>query len=362
MNLKETLARPMVSKIDFSDVPLKSVVHQLGIEYKVMHTTKASPETDALSFYMLNHAFSIVRQRKSSLEGIGLYTPIVDSYFIDATPLIKRLYYYCLIITARESRHVHKNSKYGVWKTKHPKALVDWVDSVDGGGSDGTASKFRSSPPAVSIGQYALGISELFHTCSWGNGYGGHKWGDITDCIKEYVFGNYTAEMFIDTAYTLCHNNGPIFNKGMLYNMYSGDFVRILDVQRSGQIPQFIGSQISKKDMYFASGHISEALKTSYELLYSLIGDEFGGYVDWAKVKMDSVGHASSYDGLLSKQVAKYGKSAVHTEEEKKEEIAEKEESLFQQKVDKGEFYKLGNDYFVTVDRAVLNDPKKELA
>ena len=54
-----------------------------------------------------------------------------------------------------------------------------------------------------------------FYNSKWNGGYGGKKWGIVTDCLVRFVFGEFYAEMMLDTVWTLSHNNGPIFNKGI---------------------------------------------------------------------------------------------------------------------------------------------------
>ena len=48
--------------------------------------------------------------------------------------------------------------------------------------------------------------------------------------------GTTSMEMLVDTGYTLAHNGGPIFNKGMMYTHYDSHFLTILDLQRAGQM------------------------------------------------------------------------------------------------------------------------------
>ena len=61
----------------------------------------------------------------------------------------------------------------------------------------------------------------------------------MTDCLVRFVSGEFSAEMMLDTVWTLAHNGGPIFNKGQFYAC-TANALRILDVQRSGQIPEAV--------------------------------------------------------------------------------------------------------------------------
>jgi hypothetical protein len=132
-------------------------------------------------------------------------------------------------------------------------------------------------------------LVEVFHTGKFSGGFGGEAWGAIADVLNDYVHGKLTAEMMLDTAFTLCHNNGPIFNKGMLYDGYTSDIYTILDVQRSGQVPQLVYSC----DVIQVN---TEAVQEVWKTCYGALGDkllENTHYVDWFKV--EALGALHSY-------------------------------------------------------------------
>jgi len=112
-----------------------------------------------------------------------------------------------------------------------------------------------------------------------------------------------TQEMMIDTAYTLAHNNGPMFNKGMLYDHYGNDFKKILDVQRSGQIPEFILEGGAKFLTPLQSSVFNDAL--------TALKGEFGNYVDWYQV--EKLGSLIKYPVEKTVQDKKYGNPAIST-------------------------------------------------
>ena len=92
----------------------------------------------------------------------------------------------------------------------------------------------------MTIGKFCEALAWQFYHCKWAGGYGGKKWGVVTDCLVRFVKGEFSAEMMMDTVWTLSHNSGPIFNKGQFYGMYGHNLYRILDVQRSGQVPEAV--------------------------------------------------------------------------------------------------------------------------
>jgi hypothetical protein len=113
------------------------------------------------------------------------------------------------------------------------------------------------------------------------------------------VWGRISAEMFLDTGFTLCHNGGPIFNKGMLYHHANkAELERILDVQRAGQIPQLVASKGTK--------FVTAPLSAYQSKMRELLGGEFDGYVDWFLV--ESLGSLGKYPTEKAQQAAKHGK------------------------------------------------------
>jgi len=142
--------------------------------------------------------------------------------------------------------------------------------------------------------------------------YGGKPWGHIADTLKKLVLGETSPEMFTDTAWTLAHNNGPMFNKGMLYKQYTQSLYKILDVQRSGQIPQLVREG--------GVDGITSVVKNVYENCAKVFPEEFSGHVDWFKV--EALGALHHYPNEKAKQEQKYGKSdfvsKMQAEEKKK--------------------------------------------
>jgi len=95
-----------------------------------------------------------------------------------------------------------------------------------------------------------------------------------------------SAELMLDTGYTLAHNNGPIFNKQVLYHPHdTTELKKILDVQRAGMIPQMVHSGASK--------FVSLAHRKFHEKALALLGEEFGGPVNWFTV--ENLGAVQSY-------------------------------------------------------------------
>lgn len=312
---KDTLAyqlgvRPGVQNRDMSGVPVQDVALSLN----TFMTTPAPsgltvpeegfsghPEVDALKFYMMNHAVSLIQAKMHPLEPLGKYLPLVDEYHKVLAGLSSRMFFYLLLICTRESRHA-KNAPESSFITglekKYGSASKMFWTSIRGGGSSGAAEKFRKSPPHTSLGQYTKFLAELFHKGIFSSGYGGPAWGAVADVLRDYSIGVISAEMMMDTSFTLCHNNGPIFNKGMLFDSYSSEIYKILDVQRSGQIPQYVGNGESKWKH-------NKSINDLWAKCHSRLGVEFAGFVDWYKV--EDLGSLKKYPEEKKQQKKDYG-------------------------------------------------------
>ena len=266
------------------------------------------PELDALRFYLANHAVSLVRQQFEPYEPLGDKLEVLEAYHHTLANLAPRMFYYLLLICTRESRHVRdaENSpKIKKLRDQYGDVILDFHSSLRGESSMSAARKLQHYPPHAPIDQYARFLRDVFYSGKFSKGYGGPAWGRVADVLCDYVTGHISAEMMLDNAFTLCHNNGPIFNKGMLFNNYTSEIYRILDVQRSGQIPQLIDSGGA---VWIANPDLSA--------LWSMCKRHFGskveGYVDWFKV--EELGALQSYGKEKEAQVEKYGPPPNHKE------------------------------------------------
>lgn len=105
----------------------------------------------------------------------------------------------------------------------------------------------------------------------------GPLWRDVGRMMTMFVNGARSLENTIDNAYTFCHCNGSFFEKGSLFQAVGNDLFEILDVQHAGYIPQLAGS--TKNRIAQAPG-IQALHKTVTAAFPELKGD-----VPWAQVK-----------------------------------------------------------------------------
>lgn len=252
-----------------------------------------NPIKEAVQFYLLNHATAEISAKFEAMEPLPEpELKLVSHYVETGSAIAMRLYFYILLITAREARH----NKSGSMSAKvQSKFLEDYPLLNEGQAgviysflkgfpdSSGSAlSTLHAINPTIQLGPFVKMMQLVYYNCSWSSSYGGPKWGNIADCLYRFVTGEWTAEMLADTAYTLAHNCAPIFNKGMLYSTpNTAELVRVLDVQRAGMIPQFVASE--------GSNYLDAK---DAKIVNAALPGFISGTVDWQKVQdLGAVGH-----------------------------------------------------------------------
>lgn len=247
------------------------------------------PESCALWFYAMNHGMSEITKRYDKLEPLPAdVRAFVEDYYTQGAAQAFRAFCYLMLICVRESRHLNSKNKAAIKEgilQASSMATYSYLGSIPD--DAGAAQKlFAQTPPKENVVTFVRGLSYQFHNGSYSHGYGGPAWGNITDCLKAFVEGTTTAEVMLDTVWTLAHNNGAIFNKEILYTQHDkAKLLRVLDIQRSGQIPAAI---LNDSNLI---GYIPEGLREKMTWL----ADKFGVYigsVDWLQVvKLGALGH-----------------------------------------------------------------------
>lgn len=295
--------RPLSVRRDLGHVSCKhvadTVVSYMGHPGR---PDRVSPETSALWFYLGNHAVGLLRGLYHEDEALPPEAlKLVTTHYDRSTDLAMRLFGYLVLICTRESRHARDNSPWEEIGVTASEASLNYIKGLRGLNSEEAASRFKTAPPKDPMGRYTEALSIVFHKGAFSSGYGGPAWGEVADCLNRFVVGEYSAEMMLDVGFTLAHNNGPIFNKGMLFEGYDvGAFTRILDVQRAGQLPA-----LALHDARVAK-YVGLDLNHYVHSMVAHIPHEVPDYVDWYAV--EELGSLGSYGQDKAAQVAKWGK------------------------------------------------------
>ena len=302
--MTDTLAfhkdRPLLRGVDLSSARLKHVVAAYPLLRTTLNTVEGSiqirAETEALWFYAQNHAMQIVGQRIEQDEPLGAYEPFVKRYHKEIQLKTLRMFYYLLLICTRESRHANNGAGKEKLHLQYPEIAYFHTSWITDDASDSNVAAMLKKIPDVSLGEFTNFLVHAFAWPTYDHSFGGSSWKKVAVPLRDFVHGKISAEIMMDTAFTLAHNNGPIFNKGMLFTGFdTASLVKILDLQRSGQIPQAIAT-FSECGLgsYVPKGMIEYAEE------FSKLADVFHGTVNWSIVK--DVGGYHPYGGLAKKQ------------------------------------------------------------
>lgn len=289
--------------LDFGDRPLAPVVGLLGAALEGPESIGSiSVEDAALKFYLLNHADAMLKQKYHPHETLGAEARVLLAKYRRAMlGLGYRLMLYTLAVCTRESRHLHKSVSFRKKVAgKYGSVYCDFRDKLPH--SSAEAVKWLiANPPDMKIGDYAEAMAYVFTYGSWGGGYGGKPWGNIARTLARYVRGAITLETFIDTAWTLAHNNGPMFNKGILFNHYTSVLITILDVQSSGQIPHLTIDLLKGRYPSIAEAIPMEGIEAIIDLMLAEFPELNDAYIDWELVS--GLGASKkSYGGFIKEQ------------------------------------------------------------
>lgn len=264
-------------------------------------TPTVSPDQQAVEFYALNQCVAAIAKvyGKDSVLPLDV-REVVEAYADELVQQSSRLFFYMLMITTRESRHSGTGQKFtDKYRSEFGDEALNFLSAIHGSGSSGAVQYFKDNPPNMPLGKYSRALEYCFFNAQFGGGYGGKPWGNIAKTFADMVNGVTSLEIMVDTAYTLAHNNGPMFNKGMLYSMYSQNIIKTLDVQRSGQMVEHV------LEGGLPSEYVSDRCRDLCYRMKKLLPDEFGDYVDWFKV--ENLGAVGDYESLKMKQTKKYG-------------------------------------------------------
>ena len=305
--LRHQLARPLCAKRDMTASRTDEVSKACATRIETYEELGMPvPETAALQFYLLQHAMSDIRQRFGPDQPMGDVAEIVEMYHKVGVDLGQRMFVYLMMICTRESRHTKGSASFhATAKKTFGSVFKDSIDRMSGMNPDAAVDIFLKQPPIMDLGTYCKGMVWLFNNGKFTGGYAGPLWAAIAELLENFVSGEISAEIMLDTAFTLAHNGGPIFNKGMAFHGYDGTkLLLVLNVQASGQIPHMIGNLGHYPEL---NTHVPPQVVEMYNTCRAKLGDTFGGTIDWFKVAKQDQAQGYIYHMLKERQVALFG-------------------------------------------------------
>lgn len=321
--------RPLTRMIDMRAVPARTVAAQTKLAHD--KGDKVTPDAVALEYYYWAHWVNHVAVTCHKHESVGQWESSIENFFEHGSDLAVRIFHYLVLICTRESRHANVSpSRLGEMKNKFGEWAHPYWQMYVGGGKPkavqcwhhiGELVDFKQFDE-VSMGTYSTWLVWMFRRASYSGGFGGKKWAEVAEILRLFVHGEITAEMMVDQAFNASHNNGPIFNKGMLFNDYTGQFVNILDVQRSGQIPNLVVEQANYgKAWYPLPVSITDDMDHERRLKLPIVMEHGTDYVDWYRVEL--LGAVKTYYNEKKYQTENYGDESEYAEQAQKQHLAE---------------------------------------
>lgn len=294
-SLSDYRARPHTTNMNFKGVMVRQLVQSIAKWQPDSTPALATPEDQALQFYVTNAAFAALAQKVEEHQPLTeIQQWLMNQYYAGMTDIGLRAFFYTFLICTREARHGGYSQLAATAKPTYGdisffKAIPDDPNAIM------AHLAGASFPDTYTLAQFTDLLVLSFEKATYGGGYGGMNWARVARPLRDFVHGEITMEMFLDTVWTLAHNNGAIFNKGMMYKKQNdSELLKILDVQRSGQIPNMIGN---KESTFVKAHHTNFLVEAQAELA------DFGvAKVDWQKVV--DLGAIGSYGLTKSKNSA----------------------------------------------------------
>jgi hypothetical protein len=303
--------RPVKKKLDLSSVPVGAVSKKAKA-----YTDKpmVEPVHEAAWFYVYSQADQAIAKQYHPLEPLPQdVLDIVIDRMDHMNRLATRMFYYLLVVCTREARHEHGTLDYEFMSQEFGPEASTFHQSIKSSGEQGAVGKLYNHPPLMGLGAYTRSLQHIFYKGGFNGGYGGPKWGSIADCLASYATGQTTGEEMIDTAFTLEHNGGAMFNKNVFFSFAHSQIHKILDVQRSGQVPALMMAPVGQyPKKYIPEGILEQILK-----MRNVLGEDFidRAYVDWYKVM--ALGSIHDYWGYTTAQKEVHGDSQWEAQAEK---------------------------------------------
>lgn len=327
------LANPMFDKIDMSQLPISALAQGYLDFEKSQGKSRPAPETDALKFYFLNHAFHVMKSKFHELEELpDELAEVAQKHLFITTEVAKRLFFYSLIIAVEEARFMHEQSP-SFWSHLKGRYGDEFHDFAKNGFTKKN-HQFGSSRDLLSLGsldmtagEYCSAMVSVFAFGNWSPGFGGKGWVPIASLLSDCVHGALSFESMGDQAFSLCHNNGSMFNKGHLYQHYTHFIYEILDIQDSGQIPQWIGNNLSNR-------FVDKDLKEVFLLMKKHFPEEMSGPVNQALIKNSEAKRNKKAKNLANANYGSWNSPTAQSQKTKSQIEQEKAQAQQQAKND----------------------------
>ena len=203
------------------------------------------PESEALWFYGMNHGMALIAARKRSAraarrvgEGVRQRLPHADGREGGPGLLLSRLDLH----PRGAAQQVARRRTCRRSASCSARRCRQFFTAHQGRRGRDLQEVPQEDPPNATIGNYCEGAALDVLSLAAGPAATAARsgaWSPTASC--RFVNGEFTRRDDARYGLDAGHNNGPIFNKGEFYAMLRSTYaVAVLDVQRSGQMPEAV--------------------------------------------------------------------------------------------------------------------------
>lgn len=127
------------------------------------------------------------------------------------------MYTYICAACSGELRHAPSKGSVSSNMTADEKAYLDLCGITKDFSADqtrlGTQKRFLQLMTVEKSVEFLQMAVRIFGNYNWGGGYGGPAWASVAQCALDRALNKFDKIGFIDHAFDLKHNGGPIFDK-----------------------------------------------------------------------------------------------------------------------------------------------------
>lgn len=262
---------------------------------------EALVQDDLVRFYMANQILALLTEGSPLHKNLeGKDAAVASLCLSEIGGVSKRMLYYLFIITSRELRHVTTYKGGAIYDSAGGKNCTALLYAIHRSHGDDILTALRDNGD-VDLLIYLPLLVELFNYSEFpSKGFGGKSWAGIARVLSDFVQGRMSLCALADTAWSLEHNTGNIFNKPYIYMTAPGSIKIFLDVQRAGGVCRLLHDQYNERP-YLPKTALSDEVQQLYDTYRGLVdAPGLWKHLDWGDVA--SKGAVSNLKGFLEQQ------------------------------------------------------------
>jgi hypothetical protein len=278
-SLKIFLESPLLSHLSFDQMPTSEVMKHVINRYNKEKSLNLNIAQEALRFYFMDHCFHLVKNENKTIAQVSpQMADLIDLYLKELSKTSQRVFTYIISASLYEAgRMPAQTGKFWEFiETQYGSKVFDVLNNTKGSNWGHLKEKeiLKLNDP---IQTFLSAIMACFSSGKWWFGAGGKAWSDITRCARDVTEGHYSLQEMTDLAFSLCHDRGCMFDRGIIYNVggygvnSNLNIYQVLDIQASGQIPQWIRQNRSS---------VEKATLDIFDKFYVYFKDEFDKPID----------------------------------------------------------------------------------